>query len=137
MEEKLIKDLSAFDKEIYIQALINIAYADNVIKKEETDFINAQASLLNINTADYWNNKADIKTLNLKSISELTKKIIIRDSIVLANIDGNYDTVERKKIFSLAKLMNLSEDYIPLSENWLTEYSEIIKKGNKLLGLIN
>ena len=61
--------------------------------------------------------------------------IILRDSIVLGYIDGNYDQSEKKLVLEVAKRLLLTEADIDMMENWLKEYWAVIEKGKKLIGI--
>ncbi len=134
--ENLAQLLNEFDQQEYLETLIILAKADKKITVEERSFIEAQAILLNVDITPYWETLGDdLSVLDPSRTSRVTKMIILRDSIALGYIDGNYDQSEKELVLEVAKRLLLTETDIEVMENWLKEYWAVIEKGKKLIGI--
>ena len=128
--------LSKFDKAIYLESLIVVSKSDGKVLPVEKQFIETQASLLGVETDAYWKSEIDdISHIDTSKLSNLTKRIIIRDCISLGYIDGDFDDSERQDIYSISDLFNIEHEVVDKIENWLCEYWVLLKKGNELIGL--
>ena len=133
MFNEQLSKFSQTDSDCYLRAIISVAMADKKIHEKEKDFINMQAQLLSINPEPYWESKEnDLSFLDNIELSKLCRMAIIRDSIVLANIDAEFDDSERKKIHKIAEKLQINKSDVDNIENWLKELWSVIEKGNKL-----
>jgi len=125
-------DMNEFEAKVYIKCITDIAKSDGFFHANEKSFINTQSTLygVDLNSIDEF----DCKNINFATISKLTKMSILRDCIVVANIDNNYDDSERDKIVELASGMEISENEFMQLEDWLFRYWELLKEGNELIG---
>ncbi len=124
--------LEDFEADTYFAALLLIAKADGTISETELSFLKGQAHLLNFDLEQLLacTTRTDIETL--ASASVMTKRIILRDCISLANIDGHYDDSERKRVTEIAAQWGVGADEIQNIEQWLEEYWTVMEKGKEL-----
>ena len=78
------------------------------------------------------NENVNIEEINVANSASVTKKILIRDCIALANIDSHYDKSERETIMSIAEKIGLQQDQVGEIENWLNEYWQIMEKAETI-----
>jgi tellurite resistance protein len=127
-----IKDL---EKDTYIKALVAVAKIDGLLA-EEKDFVNFQAGLIGVDTSVYWGEELEIDDIDFETVSNTTKKLILRDAIVIAYIDGEYSIDEIEMISVLANKMKQPKELVDEIESWLLDYWVVLKKGNELLGIV-
>ncbi|MCA9641034.1 MAG: hypothetical protein H6718_06730 [Polyangiaceae bacterium] len=121
--------LSDFDGPTYLNALIAVAQVDGV-KPEEEAFINGQAEAMGLPLPDLAT-PADVAASAVAST--VTKRIIVRDCIVLASVDGSYTENERKRIFDVARHLDVSDALVERMERWVTDYTRILEEGQAIL----
>lgn len=127
-----MEKLESFDVDAYFQALLFVANADNVLLNSEAEFLSDQARLFNYNLDGIVDREIDIKRLRTSDMSIFTKKIIIRDCIAMAYVDGNYDKREKEAVQEICKLFMLPFSEVEKIEQWLYEYWSVIEKGQIL-----
>jgi tellurite resistance protein len=140
-----------FNPRVYLRALAVVAHADGHLHEREREFIEEQARLFGIDMAPLWEQAHDLSFLQGIHASERTKAAILRDAIVLANIDGEYHEQEQKKVREIAALLHMDEQAVLRAEQeapqsvpplivsekaplWLKEYWAIGAKGSRGTG---
>jgi len=118
---------------IYIRALVAIARIDGLIPVE-VSYVELQADLHQVNSLDIWDDHEPPAASELRSLSAVAKKMLIRDAIALAHIDKNYSDNEHKSILEYANIIGLSEDVTLKITDWLNRYWQIIDEGSQLFG---
>jgi len=123
-----------FDSEAYLKALTAVAMADGEIAPEEMTFIEVQAKLLALDLEKIL--KAPEQNLRLitPKISLKTKKVILRDCISMAHMDGKYSSIEQTKVLEIAQDLGLGSQDVEELEKWLLDYWKILERGSKILG---
>jgi uncharacterized membrane protein YebE (DUF533 family) len=129
--QECIADL---EKESYIQTLVAIARIDGLLQQEK-DYVNFQAGILDIDSEPYWSKTIDIDDIDFSNVSETTKRLILRDAIVIAHIDSEYSQEEISFVNELATQMKLPEDLVSKIESWLLEYWAILEEGSELFAI--
>lgn len=124
--------LESFDVETYFRALVAVAAADGTICDDELGFMKDQATLLEFDLNPLMESTTSIEDFNLSTVSEFTKKLIIRDCIALAHADGNYDAEEKKEVAAIADKIGVPANQVADIEQWLTEYWAVLEKGERL-----
>ena len=127
-----LRMLEDFDADSYFAALLMIATTNGTISETELSFLKGQAHLLNFDLEQLLACTTRPNIEKLASSSVMTKRIILRDCISLANIDGNYDDSERKHVTEIAAQWGVGEDEIQNIEQWLEEYWAVMEKGKNL-----
>lgn len=123
--------LEDFEGELYIRAMISLAKADGVIRDSERDFLEMQARLLGVDINHFL--QTEMHPEDIHALSEVTKRVILRDMIELAHIDNDYDERERKRIFQITKLLSVSPSIVEKLEAYLAEYWSLLGKGRQLI----
>jgi SAM-dependent methyltransferase len=139
-------ELGGFDAELYLRVLITIAKADQIIHRSERDFIEAQAQILKVDDRAMWDESpVDLEKLRHINASPRTREAIVRDCLLLATLDGEYQEQERALIGRIAEAFSLTPQELaelealargmtpPLADKtpgWLKELWAISSKGN-------
>lgn len=121
-----------FDAIAYLTALSVVANADGIADVER-DFIYQQAAMLG----------ADLDALNLEELAkkgiesieatELTRRVILRDCIFLAALDGEYTETERKHVQRLGEMLGISSQLVARIERWAEQYMKLIEESEAIL----
>lgn len=121
-----------FDARAYLRALAAIARVDGVLDVER-QFIEQQALSLGLDPSDIdWTKAADLDG-EIACASDVTRRLIVRDCIVLASLDDDYTDNERREICQLAARLGIADDVVRRLEDWVGRYSAIIEEGRALL----
>lgn len=119
-----------FDPAVYIQALVTLAHVDGLLPIER-QYVEAKARLLAVDIA--WD-AADGKLPPIaESVSELTRRVIVRDCIVLAGVDGEFSDDERKVVHRIAAWLEVEESACDRIEDWLRRYWELMDEAEALM----
>lgn len=124
--------LEGFDTDLYFNALISVAKADGELSEIEKKYILDQGKLLSFDLGDMLNENTVIEDIKIENSASVTKKILIRDCIALANIDNHYEKSEREVIMSIAEKIGLQNEQIDEIENWLNDYWQIMEKAETI-----
>lgn len=124
----VVEVLEGFDAKAYLDALVAVAKADGV-KPEEREFIVQQAASLGIEPD--FEHPIDLTILRSAS-SIVTRRIIIRDCIVLAAVDGDYSANERERIGEIASGLGVDARTVERIEDWIKRYSDILEEGQRI-----
>lgn len=124
--------LEGFDTDLYFKALISVAKADGELSEIEKKYILDQGKLLSFDLGDMLNENTVIEDIKIENSASVTKKILIRDCIALANIDNHYEKSEREVIMSIAEKIGLQNEQIDEIENWLNDYWQIMEKAETI-----
>ena len=117
----------------YLKTIIAVAYADGHVDEKERQFIDIQAQVLSLNSADYWKNpEHDLAFLSGVEMSRPTCMTIIRDCIVLGSLDGDFTDLERAKVYDVASLLGKSKSDVDAVETWLKRLWAVMEEGNRL-----
>jgi|GEM_PF-4960087 len=112
----------------YFLCLIALARADNHLSNAEIEYIRMQSLLYRFDIESILGSDIDLEELDFSSLDTVTKISILRDLIVLANIDGEYSVVGKKKIEVAASLMGVGLAKLEEIHAWLVEYWDILRK---------
>lgn len=127
-----VRLLNNFDAKTYLGVLKALALADGSLSSEEEAFIADNAKLLGVDCSEILPCKY-LSDSVLLSMSSLTKKIIIRDAIVLAYRDGSFSLEEKKAILDLASTFGVDKDFVYVMDQWLLSYWKIVAQGLELV----
>jgi uncharacterized membrane protein YebE (DUF533 family) len=119
-----------FDPATYVQALVALAHIDGLFDIER-DYVDAKAQLLGV-TPDWSAVSADLQPIGAE-VSELTRRVVIRDCIVLASVDGEYSDAERAVVHRIAQWLEVDEAACDRIEDWLRRYWELLDESEALL----
>lgn len=124
--------LPDFQADLYIRGLLAIADADG-IDPSEMDYIRQQATGLGVDVDTVM--QEGVPTLDGlgEGCSAFTRRIILRDCIILAYADGVFSKEERAMIDQLCDRLSLDRGLVPRFEAWLARYDEVLNEGARLL----
>lgn len=129
------QDISEFDKVdllTYLSTLASLAHSDGDLHEKEVEFIYIQAEIANISPEEVFDSHQDISDGQLISLPPSLKKILIRDALVLAYIDGDVSKDEREMLRTISKKLEIDDENVNAIENWLIKYWQILEEGNDL-----
>lgn len=126
-----LSDLSEQEIDTYFRVLVRYASHDGVHATEKA-YVTAQAQVLGYDTAPLW--AADFAQPSFDSLTSTLKKIILRDALVLAHIDGEYSEKEALGLRTLCQAMKLDERVLEDIESWLDDLSHVLARGRDLFG---
>ena len=125
----LVPDLQP---ERYILGLIAVARSDGE-SPEERAFIEAQASLLGVDAAPLLNQEH----ITIQGISEgcsmTTRRLILRDCVMLAHADGVYSEQEQAALEMLCNELDINPALIERFNSWLQRYDALLTEGHELI----
>jgi len=134
MNNLLHTDQTDLDLNVYFKCLISIAKADGKIHAAEKEYIERLGQYLSVNVDRIWEevplSREDISNAEM---SKMTKFAILRECIILAEVDGVYDEMERKKIIELANLMQLTEEDVQVLEQWIQDFWLLMQRADVLV----
>lgn len=125
--------LEAIDREAYLRALVAIAHADDELHETELAFLRHQAEVLDVDLdAILESPRVALERLRERT-DAITRRMVIRDCITLAAIDGELDATERARIREVAEQLGVSAARVDALESWLARYSALLEEGETLL----
>ena len=116
-----------FDSRIYLKILVAIAKSDPENGEPEFNYIRRQAIGLGLDIDEYWGSTGKGFLTGRLKISRLTALVIIKDSLVLATMDGSFSLGEKERIYSYAESFDIPRTDVDKVESLLKE-SEILRK---------
>lgn len=125
--------LERIDRVAYLKALISVAHADLKLQPAELEFLRNQAEAFDVDLEPLLDKpEADLSGI-CERINLPTRRMIIRDCITLAVVDGEYSDVEREQIGRVAESLGVSSERMAALEGWLERYSAVLEEGQALL----
>ena len=119
-----------FEPAVYIQALVTLAHVDGLLPIERS-YVEAQARLLGV-PVDWDAADGQLPPIG-EQVSELTRRIIVRDCIVLASVDGEFSDDERQLVHRIAAWLRVDEAACDRIEDWLRRYWELMDEAEALM----
>ena len=106
------------DAQAYLAALVAIAKADQVIHELERPFIESQANLFGVPVDVIWEvGSLDEVLAEAGELDEHTREAILRDSVLLAMIDGEYVEAERAQARAIAHKLGFDDAKLKRTED--------------------
>jgi len=124
--------LDDFDAKTYLQALITVVKMDGV-KEIERQYVDARAALLGVDSAPLWAEEITELPPVSEDVGVVTRRVVIRDCILMACIDGDYTDRERSRVHQIAAWLSLEEQTCDHFEDWLRRYFELMDEQEALL----
>lgn len=124
--------LREFDPTTYLRLLVAQGHLDGLVQ-EEQDYIRARAALLGVEVEPLLSQPLIELPPVDEQVSETTRRVILRDCIVLACIDGNYTEIERAHVHRVAKWLGVDIGAAERIEDWLRRYWELMDESEALL----
>ena len=128
----LLSLLDGFDAETYLRALIAVVKIDG-IKVIERDYIETRAKVLGVDTVALWEEELKEFPPIPEEVSEVTRRVIVRDCILLGCIDGEYTDAERAWVHRIATWLSVDIEASDRLEDWLRRYFDLMEEQEMLL----
>lgn len=124
-----------FDSRLYLKILVAIAKSDPENGEPEFNYIKRQALRLGLDIDEYWaSTEKGFLTGRIK-VSRLTALVIIKDSLVLATMDGSFSLGEKEHIYSYAESFDIPRTDVDQLESLLKESGVLKKKWEALVNV--
>ena len=104
--------LDDFDATTYIRALITVVKMDG-IKPIERQYVEARAALLGVETGALWDEDLTDLPPIPDDVSLVTRRVVVRDCILMACIDDDYTDRERERVHQIAAWLSVDVDHSP------------------------
>ncbi len=127
-----ILELADFDAETYLKALILVVKVHG-IEPEERQFVERQARLLGAEHEHLWDESVEELPPLPEGMGDMTRRVVLRDCILIACIDGDYSDEERAWIHRICEWLGLSVTTADLFEDWFHRYFELMDEQEALL----
>ena len=127
-------------REAYIGVLIHVAAADGDLVREESAAIEAAMGRAMIRPKQREQlrpklvEKTELKKL-LKQLSKEACRVVLRDSMIVAAVDGDYHESELKVIHEIAKACSISQTELKALFNWVEDGWRWMAHGRSILGV--
>ncbi len=124
--------LEDFDAKTYLQALITVVKMDG-IKDIERQYVDARAALLGVDPRPLW--AEDLVELPPvpDEVGTVTRRVVIRDCILMACIDDDYSEKERSRVHQIAAWLSIDVETCDHFEDWLRRYFDLMDEQEALL----
>jgi hypothetical protein len=122
-----------FDSRLYIKILVAIAKSDPDNGGPEYNYVRRQAIKLGLNLDEYWDATAKSFLTGKLKVSRLTALVIIKDSIVLATLDGNFSLGEKERVYSYAESFDVPRTDVDKIASLLGEFEGLKTKWEALV----
>jgi len=124
-----------FDSRLYLKILVAIAKSDPENGEPEFNYVRRQAIGLGLDLDDFWaSTPKDFLTGRIK-VSRLTALVIIKDSILLATLDGNFSLGEKERIYAYAESLDIPRTDVDRVESLLKEFEGLKTKWDELVAI--
>ena len=124
-----------FDSRLYLKILVAIAKSDPDNGEPEFNYVRRQAIGLGLDLDDYWDSTPKNFLTGRIKVSRLTALVIIKDSIVLATMDGHFSLGEKERIYSYAESLDIPRTDVDQVENLLKEFDGLKSKWETLVAI--
>lgn len=124
--------LQDFDPRTYLRLLVAQSHLDG-LKPEERNYIQARATVLGLDPEGLLAEPLTELPPVPETVSETTRRVIVRDCILLGCIDGDYSEMERAHVHRVAKWLSVDLDAVDRIEDWLRRYWDLMEESEALL----
>jgi len=124
-----------FDSRLYLKILVAIAKSDPENGEPEFNYIKRQALRLGLDIDEYWVSTGKGFLTGRIKVSRLTALVIIKDSLVLATMDGSFSLGEKEHIYSYAESFDIPRTDVDQVESLLKESGILKKKWDELVNV--
>ncbi|MED5486199.1 MAG: TerB family tellurite resistance protein [Candidatus Thermoplasmatota archaeon] len=127
-------------REAYVGVLIHVAAADGDLVREESAAIEAAMGRAMIRPKrreqlrPQLTEKNDLGEL-LEQLSDDAKKVVLRDAMIVAAVDGDYQKSELKVLKEIAKSGGVGKDELRALFAWVEDGWRWMARGRDLLGV--
>jgi len=127
-------------REAYVGVLIHVAAADGDLVREESAAIEAAMGRAMIRPKRREELRPQLTGKNnleelLEQLSDDAKKVVLRDAMIVAAVDGDYQKSELKVIKEIAKSGGVGKDELRSLFTWVEDGWRWMARGRDLLGV--
>jgi len=131
-DSDLMKMLGGFDVSNYLRALIAVVKLHGV-EPIEREYVEARAAMLGVKTAALWEEEITEFPPLTEDVGVVTRRVIVRDCIMLGCIDGEFSDKEREWVHRIAVWLDVSVEACDNIEDWLHRYYALMEEQEALL----
>ncbi|MEQ1570466.1 MAG: hypothetical protein ABMA64_32840 [Myxococcota bacterium] len=124
--------LEGFDAHAYLRALIAIVKVAGVTDTER-DYVESRARVLGVDSAPLWQETLTELPVLPDSVTERTRRVVLRDCVFIACIDGDYADKERAWVHRIRDWLGLAPEVSDLFEDWFRRYFDLMDEQEALL----
>ena len=127
-------------REAYVGVLIHVAAADGDLVREESAAIEAAMGRAMIRPKQREKLRPQLAKQNelpklLGQLSEDACRVVLRDSMIIAAVDGDYHESELEAIKEIAKASGVSKKDLDSLFNWVEDGWRWMARGRGILGV--
>ncbi len=122
-----------FDSRLYLKILVAIAKSDPGNGEPEYSYVRRQAIKMGLDLDEYWETTPKSFLTGKLKVSRLTALVIIKDSIALATLDGNFSLGEKERIYVYAQSFDVPRTDVDQIESLLGEFESLKTKWEALV----
>ncbi len=127
-------------REAYVGVLIHVAAADGDLVREESAAIEAAMGRAMIRPKQREKLRPQLAKQNelpklLGQLSEDACRVVLRDSMIIAAVDGDYHESELEAIKEIAKAGGVSKKELDSLFNWVEDGWRWMARGRDILGV--
>ena len=127
-------------REAYVGVLIHVAAADGDLVREESAAIEAAMGRAMIRPKQREKLRPQLAEQNklaklLDQLSEDACRVVLRDSMIIAAVDGDYHESELEAIREIAKASGVSKKELDSLFNWVEDGWRWMARGRDILGV--
>ena len=127
-------------REAYVGVLIHVAAADGDLVREESAAIEAAMGRAMIRPKQREKLRPQLAKQNelpklLGQLSEDACRVVLRDSMIIAAVDGDYHESELEAIREIAKASGVSKKELDSLFNWVEDGWRWMARGRGILGV--
>jgi len=124
--------LDDFDAETYLRVLILVVKVHG-IEPVERSFVESRARILGAEHEHLWDETIEELPPLPEGMSDMTRRVVLRDCVLIACLDGEYSDTERAWIHRICDWLGLSHTTADLFEDWFHRYFDLIDEQEALL----
>jgi len=124
--------LEDFDAETYLRVLILVVKVHG-IEPVERSFVESRAKILGVAHEHLWAETIDELPPLPDGMSDMTRRVVLRDCILIACLDGEYSDDERVWIHRICAWLGLSVATADQFEDWFHRYFDLMDEQEALL----
>ena len=127
-------------REAYVGVLIHVAAADGDLVREESAAIEAAMGRAMIRPKQreklrpQLTEQSELSKL-LNQLTEEACRVVLRDSMIIAAVDGDYHEAELEAIGQIAKASGVSKDELDSLFGWVEDGWRWMARGRGILGV--
>ena len=127
-------------REAYVGVLIHVAAADGDLVREESAAIEAAMGRAMIRPKQREKLRPQLTEQSklaklLEQLSEDACRVVLRDSMIIAAVDGDYHESELEAIREIAKAGGVNKKELDLLFNWVEDGWRWMARGRGILGV--